>query len=96
MSVMDSNYTSRPDKIGQRDVKGNRESDLVLHNDDINSFDYVIDTLVEICDHSSVQAEQCTMIAHYKGKCTVRSGNRSEMGELRYRLVLKGLKATIE
>lgn len=93
---MDNNFTSRPEKIGDKNLEGKNVSDLILHNDDINSFDYVIDSLVEICDHSPVQAEQCAMIAHYKGRCTVRSGARMEMKELRYRLIMKGLKATLE
>ena len=78
----------------QEDVSNLNE--LVLFNDDVNTFDHVIETLIYACDHTPEQAEQCSLIVHYKGKCTVRSGNRSEMGELRYRLVIKGLKATIE
>ena len=94
---MDNNFTSRPKKMSENDSKSNHGSHLILHNDDINSFDYVMDTLVEVCDHSPEQAEQCAMIAHYKGKCGIRSGIDNEtLKEMRYRLISKGLKATIE
>lgn len=45
---------------------------LVLHNDDVNTFDFVIECLIEICKHTPEQAEQCTLLVHYKGKCTVK------------------------
>ena len=68
----------------------------MLHNDDTNTFDYVMDSLVEICDHSLTQAEQCATITHYKGKCEVKSGSFIEMKELRYQLVSRGLKASVD
>ena len=48
--------------------------ELILFNDDFNTFDFVIDTLIELCKHEENQAEQCAMIVHYKGKCSVKSG----------------------
>jgi len=94
--MMDSNFTSRPQKLGSEDVNNQSSAMLVLHNDEINTFDYVMETLVEVCDHSLTQAEQCATITHYKGKCEVRSGTFSEMKELRYQLISRGLKATID
>ena len=47
---------------------------LILYNDDVNSFDYVIETLVDVCEHDILQAESCAWIAHYKGKCPVKKG----------------------
>jgi ATP-dependent Clp protease adaptor protein ClpS len=47
---------------------------IILYNDDVNTFDHVIETLINICDHTPLQAEQCTLIVHYKGKCSVKSG----------------------
>ncbi len=93
---MDSNFTSRPQKIGSRDTDDLQQGKLVLHNDDINTFDYVMKTLVEVCKHSLTQAEQCATITHYKGKCEVRTGVLKEMKELRYKLISKGLKATVD
>lgn len=53
--------------------------ELVLHNDDVNTFDYVIETLVDVCGHEPDQAEQCALIAHYKGRCGVKSGTINEL-----------------
>ena len=93
---MDSNFTSQPQKIGSEKTDNQQQSTLVLHNDDINTFDYVMETLVEVCDHSMTQAEQCATITHYKGKCEVRFGTLTEMRELRYQLISRGLKAIVE
>ena len=93
---MDSNFTSRPQKLGSEETDDQHLASLVLHNDDTNSFDYVMETLVEVCDHSLTQAEQCATITHYKGKCEVRSGVLKEMNELRYQLISRGLKASVD
>lgn len=69
---------------------------LVLHNDDYHTFDYVIDALVEICEHDMQQAEQCTLLIHYKGKCDVKKGSFSYLRPLKKALVQKELKATID
>ena len=93
---MDSNFTSRPQKLGSDGVDNQNQARLVLHNDDFNSFDYVMETLVEICDHSMTQAEQCATITHFKGKCEVKSGSLNEMRELRYKLISRGLNASVD
>jgi len=49
--------------------------DLVVFNDDVNTFDWVIESLIDVCDHEVTQAEQCAFIVHYKGQCTVKSGD---------------------
>jgi ATP-dependent Clp protease adaptor protein ClpS len=59
---------------------------VVLHNDDHNSFDHVINSLIEVCDHDMVQAEQCTFIVHFKGKCEVKRGAFSELRPIRNEL----------
>ncbi len=69
---------------------------LVLYNDDVNSFDYVISCLVEICEHNYVQAEQCAFITHFKGKCDIKKGDYKSLKQLKQSLVNKGLKATID
>ncbi|MBN1339444.1 MAG: ATP-dependent Clp protease adaptor ClpS [Bacteroidales bacterium] len=61
---------------------GGNGKELILYNDDVNTFDFVIETLVEVCGHDPVQAEQCTLIAHYKGNCPVKSGVDSELQPL--------------
>lgn len=69
---------------------------LILINDDTHTFDYVIDALVEICDHSEEQATQCTLITHYKGKCDIKRGNIILLRRMRKALVEKELKALID
>lgn len=56
-----------------------KEWTLVLFNDEVNSFDFVIDVLCTVCDHTEEQAEQCAWITHYKGKCEVLFGSYDEL-----------------
>jgi len=69
---------------------------LILHNDEVNTFDFVIETLIEICDHKFEQAEQCAYITHYKGKCDVKKGTRNKLKSMRKELIDRGLNATID
>ncbi|MEW6470147.1 MAG: ATP-dependent Clp protease adaptor ClpS [Bacteroidota bacterium] len=69
---------------------------LVLYNDDVNTFDHVIESLVKICGHEPEQAEQCAYIIHYKGKCTVKSGEFNKLRPMCEALLERGLSATIE
>ena len=61
------------------DVLSSKEHQIVLHNDDVNTFDHVINCLIRYCDHTMEQAEQCAYIVHYKGKCTVKTGSFSDL-----------------
>ena len=72
------------------------ESQLLIYNDDHNTFDWVIQCLMEILDHSSEQAEQLAMLIHLKGKATVKSGSFEELHPLKDALVERGLSAVIE
>ncbi len=78
------------------EVKEGRENSLVLHNDEVNTFDFVIECLIDVCEHTTEQAEQCTYLIHYKGKCDVKNGSFDLLRPLRNALVDKGLSATIE
>jgi ATP-dependent Clp protease adaptor protein ClpS len=69
--------------------------DLVVFNDDVNTFDHVIDTLIRVCNHSAEQAEQCTMLIHFKGKCTVRTGTFDFLKPLREAICEAGIDARI-
>ncbi len=60
-------------------VQENTEHQIVVFNDDVNTFDHVIDTLIYACDHTPEQAEQCSIIIHYKGKCTVKTGSYKDL-----------------
>ena len=79
-----------------RNKNTDRTQILVLLNDDINSFDFVIKTLIEICSHSGIQAEQCAMLAHYTGKCEIKKGDFEELKEIQSDLVSRGLTSMIE
>lgn len=84
-----------PSFNGQSDILGQEENYLILHNDDIHTFDYVIESLVDICEHNTVQAEQCTYIIHYKGKCDVKKGLYDYLKPMKDGLIERGLNATI-
>ncbi len=70
--------------------------ELILHNDDVNTFDHVIESLVEICGHDPIQAEQCAWIVHYKGKCSVKRGTFDNLEPRCTALQDRGLSASIQ
>lgn len=69
---------------------------IVLYNDDVNTFEHVIEMLVTYCKHDSVQAEQCAYIVHYNGKCTVKNGTVKQLKPVCEALVDQKLSAQIE
>lgn len=71
------------------------QNEIVLFNDDVNTFDHVIDSLIDICDHTLEQAEQCAILVHYKGKCTVKTGEYNDLKPRCTMLLSKGLSAEI-
>ncbi len=71
------------------------QNEIVLFNDDVNTFDHVINTLVNVCDHSPEQAEQCSLIVHYKGKCTVKTGDYDDLKPRCSKLLQAGLSAEL-
>jgi len=73
-----------------------KQRELVLYNDDHNTFDFVIDCLVLVCKHSIEQAEQCAILVHYKGKCTVKSASLKVLKPMREQLANFGLKVKIK
>ncbi len=72
-----------------------KENKIVLYNDDVNTFDHVINMLMYACDHTPEQAEQCSIIVHYKGKCTVKSGSYDDLKPRCSKLLEAGLSAEI-
>lgn len=68
---------------------------LVLWNDDVNTFDFVIECLIEICRHTPEQAEQCTILVHYKGKCTVKTGSLEILKPMHEKLLSRGLTSEV-
>ncbi len=69
---------------------------LILYNDDFNTFDWVIECLVKVCDQDVLQAEQCAHLVHFKGKCVVKNGTFKKLKPLCESLLEKGLSAKIE
>ncbi|MFT6174659.1 MAG: ATP-dependent Clp protease adaptor protein ClpS [Cryomorphaceae bacterium] len=68
---------------------------IVLYDDDFNTFDFVIESLIKVCQHSAIQAEQCTHIVHHNGKCGVKKGNISKLKPICSALLERGLTAEI-
>ena len=73
----------------------NHGASLILFNDDVNTFEHVIRTLIKVCKHTPEQAEQCTLLIHFKGKCTVRTGSFDELRPLREAICEAGIDAKI-
>ncbi len=72
------------------------ERNLILHNDEYNTFDFVIDSLIEVCDHDVITAEQITLIVHHKGKCSIKSGDLKELQPFRTEMTNRGLTVSIK
>ena len=70
-------------------------NEIVVYNDDYNTFDHVIETLIKACKHTPEQAEQCSLLVHYKGKCTVKTGPYKELEPRCSKLLEAGLSAEI-
>jgi ATP-dependent Clp protease adaptor protein ClpS len=72
------------------------DKQIILYNDDFNTFDFVIESLIKVCKHDPVQAEQCTFLVHYKGKCSVKKGTYEELEPICTALLERNLTAEIE
>jgi ATP-dependent Clp protease adaptor protein ClpS len=70
--------------------------EIILHNDDVNTFEHVIVSLMEICDHDPFQAEQCAWLVHYKGRCSVKRGTLEALRPMCGALCERGLSADIQ
>lgn len=81
------------DLLLEEEVKDQNE--IVLYNDEVNTFDHVIETLIRTCDHSPEQAEQCSLIVHYNGKCTVKTGDFDDLKPRCTLMLEAGLSAEI-
>ncbi|MBI2258429.1 MAG: ATP-dependent Clp protease adaptor ClpS [Flavobacteriia bacterium] len=69
---------------------------LIVYNDDVNTFDFVIESLIKICKHELEQAEQCTWIIHYNGKCQVKEGSFDELAPMCLSLLNRGITAEVQ
>ena len=84
-----------PQEIEQVETLENKEHEIILFNDDVNTFDHVIECLVRICGHSYIQAEQCAFIVHYSGKCSVKTGDIEDLVPECNSLLEEGLSAEV-
>ena len=83
--------------LEKKDIKTKESKlhEIILYNDDYNTFDHVIEVLIMACDHTPEQAEQCSLIVHYKGKCVVKTGTYKELEPRCGKLLEEGLTAEI-
>ncbi|MFW2136447.1 ATP-dependent Clp protease adaptor ClpS [Chryseobacterium sp. TY4] len=99
MKIYNHDYFDKPQRQHEEDVSVLEKEDevykLVLYNDDVNTFDFVIHCLIDICKHTLEQAEQCTMLVHYKGKCTVKTGDLDLLKPMNQMLSERGLTCEI-
>ncbi|MCG8476493.1 MAG: ATP-dependent Clp protease adaptor ClpS [Cytophagales bacterium] len=77
------------------DIGLSTEKQLMVYNDDVNTFDHVIETLIRVCEHSAEQAEQCTWLIHYKGKCCVKKGTQDFLKPMKDGVCEAGIDAKI-
>lgn len=89
---------STKEKVAEKSKVKSKESklhEIILFNDDHNTFDHVIETLIIACDHVPEQAEQCALLVHYKGKCSVKTGTYKDLEPRCGKLLEEGLSAEI-
>ena len=91
-----NNIWQSPDFDDDVDVLDDEMHHLILHNDDVNTFEHVISSLIDICRHELHQAEQCAYIVHFNGKCDVKSGAYDVIYPMKEKLTSKGLSVTID
>lgn len=92
---MKFSYQEKEDFALQEEVIIKDQNDLVVYNDDFNTFEHVINTLIKVCKHSTEQAEQCTYLIHYKGKCAVKRGTFDELRPMKDSICEAGIDAKI-
>ena len=84
-----------PEWIEEVLVQEDKEHEIILYNDDVNTFDHVIRCLIKICEHTYMQAEQCAYLVHFTGKCVVKTGSLEDLVPRCTALLEEGLSAEI-
>jgi len=93
MKIINSTQTQEETDVLAEEALSNK---IVLFNDEVNSFDFVIDALIKVCGHEAIQAEQCTILVHFKGRCTVKEGEYADLEPMCTALLDRGLTAEIQ
>jgi ATP-dependent Clp protease adaptor protein ClpS len=86
----DSDVLTAPEQVVVEDKQ------IVVYNDDFNTFDHVINSLIKVCKHDPIQAEQCTFLIHHKGKCSVKKGSYEKLEPMCTAWLERGITAEIE
>ncbi len=89
-------YTTKTEQEQKSKKQISNSYSLVLYNDDVNTFDHVINCLIRICQHDIVQAEQCAWLVHNRGKCNIKSGKLTILRKMQNALTQNGLSVEIE
>lgn len=84
------------DVLVEDDISTGERSQIIVYNDDYNTFDWVIQCFMEVCNHSHEQSEQLSILVHFKGKASVKHGTMSVLKPMKDALVERGLSAVIE
>ncbi len=96
MKLFDQVLNPESEEVILEEVTEARVRDLILYNDDENTFEFVTESLIAVCKHEPIQAEQCTYIVHYNGKCIVKSDSFSNLKPMKDALLDRGLSAVIK
>ena len=95
---MSEHYSDKQEQILEeilQEISDQEEKDIIIYNDDVNTFEHVIKTLVKVCKHNNHQAEQCAWIIHHKGKCSVKKGSLDELKPMKEAICEAGIDARI-
>lgn len=93
--IITSNSKESPEVDEKVLVKNDQEHEIILYNDDVNTFDHVIRCLIKICEHTFMQAEQCAYLVHFTGKCIVKTGSLEDLTPRCTALLNEGLSAEV-
>ena len=93
--MSEKNPLHKPEEVFEVSTLEDREHEIILYNDDVNTFKHVIECLMAICDHAALQAEQCAYLVHYTGKCGVKTGSLDELFLKCSALLEEGLTAEV-
>ena len=95
-TVFSTNPKWEEDVLLLEEVETAKQNSIILFNDDVNTFDFVIESLINYCGHDPIQAEQCTFLVHYAGKCDVKRGSYDDLVPICSKLLELGLSAEIQ
>ena len=96
MNQFDNNTKSITSEVADTLTSLDEPCSLIVWNDDVNTFDWVIETLVQVCGHTEEQAEQCAYLIHFKGKCDVKKGEYEKLKGMCDEITDRGIGATVE